>query len=65
MSSPRTYDYEIGAQRPDGKHNIWAERFVHFGPTIRTKTWVIVQVAQTYAQAVEWIRAERLNPTHP
>lgn len=49
----RSYRFEIGAKRPDGKHNIWTR--VLFPERGLPADQVIVHVADSWRQARDWI----------
>lgn len=47
----RSYLYEIGNKRPDGKFNVWTQKTIR-GPW---PDWVVVFVANSWRAARDWI----------
>lgn len=50
----RSYRFDIGKRRPDGKHNVWEKRFVR---SPYEADWVIVHVGDDWHAAKHWIDA--------
>jgi len=57
----KTFRYDIGHRRPDGKFNIWkrmvTEPSDHWLAPDR-RPWVIVYVADSFTNALDWIRTQ-------
>jgi len=53
-----SYRFEIGHMRPDGLLNVWTRARVWPMDAWGPGTWVIVYVAGSFEEALEWIRRE-------
>lgn len=50
--------YDLGKPYPDGRRAVWAKLRVR-GPRDYPAEWVIVHVADSRADAIDWIKAQR------
>lgn len=52
----KTFKYDIGNSRPDGKRNIWQMLNIRGWPE-----WVIIHVANDRTAALAWIKEKYAN----